>query len=599
MSTRRFQLSVRFRPDAPAAAETGNDLFNDGRLNIRAENLHPEARLYRRRGKVLVIWGNPIAEGRIDDAAILRSFDSVQDQFGFALGLNGSFLIQIYDPETATLSVINDRFGSLAFYFRQDGDTLQLSTSFKAVLDPLLRNGKARIDPAAVFEFLHFRRLFGTHTYDSNTQYLDSASILTFTRGMSAPRVQKYWMPSFAPSALDRKTLAGDLADALRDAMAMHMSDGRRYGLMLSGGLDSRALLAAAPVMPTCFTTCLTRNNEFEVAAELAAAAGAEHVFVQRPHDMLNDLVEDSVWLSGMQIYPEFQFAPYSSAVLPKADSIFLGLALDVFFAGLYQPKKPLRIAGRETLMYQLQPIGHDPAGQFTRGVSYRLKTSDPWSVIRKNARPDLEARMHDSVNSIMARARAAGADAYGQWEYMHLHNFSRHYSFPMAASIRGWADCRIPALENRLFDMAFAVSPQDKANWAILMQAIDLCNPAMMSIRNANTNITARRSLGMQTAIHWARAAANRALGPRFRAMPPWWERSWPPARASLEHNPHIRDLVAALPESPALEMLDIFDSGKIRDSIADHAAGRHDHSVLLNLLVTIDRCLTPEADA
>lgn len=594
---RRFQLSVRFRPDAPAAAETGSELFNDRRLSIRAENLHPEARLYRRRDKVLVIWGNPIAEHRVDDAAVLRKFDSAPDLSSFALELNGSFLIQVYDPGAATLSVINDRFGSLAIYFRQDGDTLQLSTSFKALLDPLLRNGTARIDPAVVFEFLHFRRLFGTHTYESSTQYLDSAAILTFTRGMSAPRVEKYWVPSFVPSILDQKRLAGELAGALRDAMAMHMSDGRRYGLMLSGGLDSRALLAAAPVTPTCFTTCLTRNNEFEVAGELAAAAGAEHVFVQRPQDMLNDLVEDSVWLSGMQIYPEFQFAPYSSAVLPKADSIFLGLALDVFFAGLYQPKKPLRIAGRDTLMYQLQPIGTDPAKQFMHSVSYRLKTSNPWSVIREDARPGLEACLHASVDTIMTRARTLGADAYAQWEYMHLHNFSRHYSFPMAASIRGWADCRIPALENRLFDMAFAISPHDKANWATFMQAIDLCNPALMSIRNANTNITARHSLGMQTVIHWARAAANRLLGPRFRAMPPWWERSWPPARASLEHNPHVRDLVAALPASPALQALGIFDTERIAEAIAGHQQGRHDHSVLLNLLVTIDRCLTPEA--
>lgn len=597
MFTRRFQLSARFTPDAPVTEGAGADLFNDGRLSVRGVNLHPPARLYRSGGRTLVIWGNPIAEGRISDAAVLRSFATESSLAEFAHGLNGSFLILVYDPQTATLCVLNDRFASLALYYRRDGNTLQMSTSFKALLDPLLRNGKARIDPAVVFEFLHFRRLFGTHTYETGTQYLDSASILTFAPGMTTPRVEKYWMPSFAVSPRSAIESASLLADALRDAMAMHMSDGQRYGLMLSGGLDSRALLAAAPSPPTCFTTCLSRNNEFDVAGELAAAAGAEHVFVQRPQDMLNDLVEDSVWLAGMQIYPEFQFAPYRDAVLPKADIIFLGLALDVFFAGLYQPKKPLRLCGRDTLMYQLQPINGDLATQFMRGVSYRLKTSDPWSVIHQKARPYLEDRLHESVEGVMARARNAGADAYGQWEYMHLHNFSRHYSFPMAASIRGWADCRIPALENRLFDLSFALAPQDKANWAVLMQAIDACNPAMMTIRNANTNLTARYGLGLQTAIHWMRAAANRAFGPHFRSMPPWWERSWPPARASLEHNSHVRDLVAALPDSPALSALEIFDSGRISDFIAAHQANQHDHSVLLNLLVTIDRCLTPEA--
>jgi asparagine synthase (glutamine-hydrolysing) len=597
LSARRFQLSVRFAPDAPAAETSGEVFFGDGRLAIRAENLHPAARLYRNDGKILVIWGNPIADGKVSDDAVLRSFQSCSFLADFARTLNGSFLILVYNPDEGTLSVINDRFASLAVYYRQDDNRLQMSTAFKALLDPLLRDGTASIDPAAVFEFLHFRRLFGTHTYERSIRYLDSASILTLSRGMAVPTIEKYWMPSFAVSPRSATESATELADALRDAMAMHMSDGRRYGLMLSGGLDSRALLAAAPAAPTCFTTCLTRNNEFAVAGELAAAVGAEHIFVERPKDMLNDLVEDSVWLGGMQIYPEFQFAPYRDAVLPKSDSIFLGLALDVFFAGLYQPKKPLRIAGRDTLMYRLQPIEADPAAQFMRGVSYRLKTSDPWSVIRDGARPELERRLHESVSGVMARARDAGADGYGQWEYMHLHNFSRHYSFPMAASVRSWADCRIPALENRLFDLAFGLSPQHKANWSVLMQAIDLCNPAMMTIRNANTNISARHGLGLQTAIHWTRAAANRVLGPRFRAMPPWWERSWPPARASLEHNPHVRDLVAALPTSPALQELGIFDTERIAETIAAHQQGQHDHSVLLNLLVTIDRCLTPEA--
>jgi asparagine synthetase B (glutamine-hydrolysing) len=601
LSVRRFQLSVRFAPDTPVAAEPDriNRLFDDGRLSVGAENLHPAARLYRSGNEAIVIWGSPIADGRIDDQAVLRQYENAASSTAFARKLNGSFLILVYDQEYGTLSIINDRFASLAFYYRQDGRQLLLSTSFKSLLDVRLRNGTAQIDPAAIFEFLYFRRLFGTHTYDTAIQYLDSASVLTYARGDTSPRVEKYWMPSFAISPCSAMESAEKLADALRGAMAMHMSDGRHYGLMLSGGLDSRALLAAAPAAPVCFTTCLSRNNEFAVAGELAAVAGAEHVFVERPKDMLNDLVEDSVWLAGMQIYPEFQFAPYRAAVLPKADSIFLGLALDVFFAGLYQPKKPLRLAGRDTLMYRLQPLDANPAAQFIHGVSYRLKTSNPWSVIRHDARPGLEARLRDSVETIMAHARAAGADAYGQWEYMHLHNFSRHYSFPMAASIRGWADCRIPALENRLFDLAFALAPQHKANWSVLMQAIDLCNPDMMSIRNANTNITARHSLGLQTAIHWARAGANRLLGPRFHSMPPWWERSWPPARASLEHNPHIRDLVNALPTSPALAALGIFDSDSIRNTIAAHQAGTHDHSVLLNLLVTIDRCLTPEAAA
>ncbi|MBC7905494.1 MAG: hypothetical protein H7Y60_01945 [Rhodospirillaceae bacterium] len=597
MSTRLFHLSARFCPEGRLEDQGGAGLIFDRHLAVEAANLHPPARHYQAGGCDLVVWGNPIVDGQIDDRAVLRLFEGAADTAAFARALDGSFLILLRDPARRTFSVISDRFGSLAVYWRMDQGVLSLSTSFKSILDGLMREQRARLKPEAIFEFLHFRRLFGTHTFEADTVYLDSASVLSYGPGQSEPSVTKYWQPSFAPTPLKGKALAAELADGLHAAMDSHMSDDRRFGLMLSGGLDARALLAAAPRPPVCFTTCLTRNNEFEVAAELARGAGAEHIFVERPKDMLNDVVDDCVWLAGMQIYPEFQFAPYGPAVLPKADSIFLGLALDVFFAGLYLPKRPRRVLGRETLMYALKPLGDDLPGAFMNGVSYRLKTSSPWSIVKDGARAGLEESLRASVGGVMAHGKDLGADSYGQWEYMHLHNFSRHYSFPMAASIRGYADCRIPALTNRLFDLAFAMQPEDKANWAVYQQAIDLCDPAMMSVRNANTNIRASRSLAAQTAIHFARAAAKRVIGNRFRSLPPWWERSWPPASHSIEHNPRIREMVSALTDSPRLDSLGFLDPAKIRSAVAEHQAGTRDHSVMLNMLVTVDRCLTPRA--
>lgn len=591
-----FHLSARFSCDEQAAGSPDDSILTDGHLRIEARNLHPAVQCITRGGKTLVIWGNPIVDGKISTSQVADLLDEHRELKNFGRALNGSFLIFIYDPARKTLSVVNDRFASLALYYcHEPQGEVRLSTSFKFLLDQLLHAGMANVASEAAFEFLFFRRLFGEHTYERSIRYLDSASILTIAVQDREVRVEKYWQPSFEISSRSSRQLAEDLAEALEASMAAHMSDERRFGLMLSGGLDSRALLAAAPRPPACFTSGRSRNNEFEVAAELAAACGAEHIFLQRPDDMLNGIVDDAVWLAGMQTYPEFQFSTFRNTVTPKADSIFLGLALDVFFAGLYLPKKPLRIAGRDTLMYQLQPLGDDITTAFMSGVSYRLKTSDPWDVVKSGHRSRLTDALRSSVGAILDRAKALGADRYGQWEYMHLHNFSRHYSFPMAASIRGWADCRIPALENRLFDLAFAISAKDKANWSVLTRAISMCNPAMMRIRNANTNISAQRSLAAQTALHWTRAAMNRVLGAGFRTLPPWWERSWPPARHAFGHNPNIRELAAGLPDSPALHQFDFLNFDRLREMVGEQLAGSHDHSILLNLLITLDRCLTP----
>jgi asparagine synthase (glutamine-hydrolysing) len=593
---KRFELSCRFSGVGDIEAkQTGGNGFADSHLLLEGENLHPPLRLLDEGGRVLGIWGSPIIDGKINDGRVLRALDEARDMGEFARLLDGSFLLFVYDRAQQSLTIINDRFASLAFFYQISGAGLQGSTSCKRLYDTALAAGNAQPDAEAVFQFLTMRRLFGDRTFMRGLRFLDAASILSISKTTPEGHIETYWRPDFTKLEQPVRQLADTLAEALQESMAAHESDGLRYGLMLSGGLDSRALLAASPSPPLCFTTGLSHNNEAEVAAEVAARAGAEHLFIPRPECFLNELADDSVFLAGMQIYPEAQFANYDEQVAPRADAVFLGLGLDIFFAGLYLPKSPVSLLGRKTLFHRLTPPPDDVTEAFINGVSYRLKTSDPYSVVKQTELARLRNSLRDRIGEITEQARGLGGDPTDRWEYLHLHNLSRHYSFPMAASIRSYADCRIPALTNRLFDLTFAVPAAAKTNGAVLRQAITRLNPALMEIRNANTNVTAKHSLPAQTAIHWARAAANRLAGAGFRTSPPWWERSWPQARQSIDANPNIAEMARQLPKSERLEALGIFEMTKIATTVAEHFDGQHDHAVLLNALITIDRFFAP----
>ena len=564
----RFSLSIRFDP-------------RDGALEVSEENLHPPLRRHRSGDKHVLVWGSPIADGRRSDAKVLAALSD-----GLVRDLNGSFLIFVHDPAERSLSIANDRFASLAFFWRMVDGSLWGSLSFKQLFDDLKTAGCVDLDPATVFEFLHMRRLFGCHTYERQTRYLDSASILTIGPSNAEPKVEKYWNPEFERESKD---LAPELADALRSAVDMHASDGVSTGLMLSGGLDSRALLAASSQPPNCYTTCLAPNNESEVAAEAARAVGATHTFIERPVPLYNDVLQDAVFLTGgMQVYNECQFLTYGPAI--DTDVVFLGLGLDVFFGGLYLPRAPVQWLSRYALHYHLKPLGADLAGAFMTGVSYRLKTSDPWLIVKSDHRDSLQESLRESIESVIAQGRNLGADGYDLWEFLHLHNFSQHYSFPMAASVRTFADCRCPALENRLFDLAVRLDAADKVNGEIYRRALNILNPDVMAIRNANTNLPARHSLRMQSLIK----ACRFVLRSRYRPSPPHWERSWPRPADAIAHNPNIKAAVDALPRSERLAGLEFLDLDKVADVVAAHHRGEHDHAVLLNLLVTIDTVLS-----
>ena len=501
----------------------------------------------------------------------------------------------LYAPTTGELVIANDRFASLALYHGKAGGRFLAASTSSVICEARAEAGESACDPTAVFEFLALRRLLGEKTFDPGVRYLRSAALLRLRPGAAEPEIETYWQPDYAVSPPRGAALVDSLAERLRRAVAMHCSDERSFGLLLSGGLDSRALLAAADRPLPCVTTALTRNNETAVAAEVAEAAGSAHHFLERPADLYDGRLEQAVFLTGgMQVYCECQFLGYGRRLAPLADCWLIGLGLDIFFGGLYLPKEPVRLLGRPALHHRLLPLGKDLAGDYISGVKYRLRTSDPLTIIKVERRKELSGSLRASVEAILERGRALGATGLDLWEYMHLHNLSRHYSFPMMASIRGYAECRAPALENDLFDLAIAMTAEQKLDGTPYQQAIVKLGPDLMRVRNANTNLPAGLSLRRQTAAKAFAMLRNRLFGTPYPQSPGWQERSWPSPKASLEAHPGLMASVRALPRSEQLAALDLFDMAALGQVLEEHESGRHDHAVLLNLLLTIDRALT-----
>ena len=128
-----------------------------------------------------------------------------------------------------------------------------------------------------------------------------------------------------------------------------------------------------------------------------------------------------------------------------------------------------------------------------------------------------------------MRQGRERGARDYDLWEYMHVHNLSRHYSFPMIQSVRTWAECRAPALSNKLFDISLRLAAAEKVNSGAYLRALRQMSPALMAIRNANTNISAGMPYWQQSFIRAGRFFSNRLFGSKFLLGPTKDQRSWP----------------------------------------------------------------------
>lgn len=559
-----------------------------GTLSIQADGLYPPLRRYKAGHRECLLLGHPIAQGQRDDAAVMRLFEASADLDIFTRALDGNFLIIVYNPGEKSLHVISDRFAAFAFYWSDSGNG-RLAGSLSLV--ELIRHlGGVKLNENALAQFMHFRRVFGEVTSDSRCHFLTSAGILT--NDASGVKVRKYWQPDYSAPRLNRRQASDAIAAGLARTMRMHMEGDavRRYALFLSGGLDSRALLAGAEEPPFCVTTCAAFNNEAEVAQETAKAANVGFEFVPRPKTPYDGHLTEAVYYGGGQhIVTEAHFLGYRDHIKHSADCFFLGLGLDVFFGGLYLPKKPARWLGRDALHYKLQSLPADIAGAFFSGVKYRLATSDPWQVIAGSVRRRLQDGVRQSLDDVVARGRASGAEGHDLWEYLHLHNFGRHYSFLMIQSVRHWAECRAPGLCNDLLDIAIRLPAKEKVNSQAYLAALKKLSPELMKIRSANTNIRAGMPFRRQSAMRAARKSAN-VLGAGFRVSPPSQERSWPHPAETLRASPELAAAIRALPASDYLAGAGMFDMDAIGKHVSDHNAGLRDHSVLLLVLATMN---------
>jgi asparagine synthetase B (glutamine-hydrolysing) len=571
-----------------SSLSVGYDPLSD-LMDITTQALRPSLRRHESNGAKIHIVGYPACDSRSEDKIIIQKLLGAKSIEAFARELDGNFLILIQKDKS--LDIITDRFSSRAFYFSSENGRLIGSTSLVGLVRQL---GQFVPDQSAFVEFLHFRRVFGDKTYDARCQFLNSASILTCDR--NGCRVRKYWQPDYAKRRLGLNDGADRIADGLQKTMRVNCGDAdanRRYALFMSGGLDSRALLLAANEKPLCVTTCVRYNNEAEVAQDVAKMMHAPFLFVPQPSTGYDEHVEESVFYGGGQhVLTEAHFIDYGPKVGSEAECFILGLGLDVFLGGLYLPKRPVNWLGREALHFVLNPIKDDLTDTFVRGVKYRLKSSNPWHVIKSVTRDRLRCSVHQSIADVVGQGKALGAGGYDLWEYLHLHNFSRHYSFLMADSIRHWGECKIPALCNDLLDVAISLPAQLKVNSQAYLAALNKLSPDAMKIRNANTNVAAGLPFRQQSMIRAGRIVLKK-FGARVRVSPAASERSWPAPRDILHASPVLMAAAKALPDSEFLDVLDMLDRDAVRNKVDDHFEGRTDESILLLMLITLNEFL------
>lgn len=195
--------------------------------------------------------------------------------------LRGMYALAIDDAARGTVSLTRDPFGIKPLYRAGTAQGVAFASEPQALVAAGLAT--ATIDPAKLVELLQLQFTTGTATAFSDIERLAPGEVLTLRAGAVESRVVHQPVePGDVPRGEDAAIAALDTV--LAESVELHQRSDVPYGMFLSGGIDSAAILALmarlneTPVL--AFTAGFDRTSVADERADAAATAravGARH----------------------------------------------------------------------------------------------------------------------------------------------------------------------------------------------------------------------------------------------------------------------------------------------------------------------------------
>jgi len=220
--------------------------------------------------------GTPFRTGSDCEAALWRY---VAEGVRFADGLRGMYAIAIHDPGQNRLILARDPFGiKPLYYITSDGGFAFASEPQALVAAGLTQAG---VLPRARNELLQLKFTTGAETIFPAIRRVLPGETLIVERGVIVARHHRAALPEGMPRPIITAAALPRLEQVLLDSVAVHLRADVPFGLFLSGGIDSAAVLALMTRATGQRIHALTCGwdgagvDETAEAARLAAIQGA------------------------------------------------------------------------------------------------------------------------------------------------------------------------------------------------------------------------------------------------------------------------------------------------------------------------------------
>jgi asparagine synthase (glutamine-hydrolysing) len=156
--------------------------------------------------------------------------------------LRGMFAFAVWDDRQKVLLLARDRVGIKPLYYRLTDKSIIFGSEIKTILaDPEVR---LEVIPGMIDRFLTFYYTPGEETLFKDIRKLAPGSHMV-VRGGNA-KITQYWDLRFSTAPRSIEDAERELLELLEESVRLHMISDVPLGFLLSGGVDSTAMLGLA-----------------------------------------------------------------------------------------------------------------------------------------------------------------------------------------------------------------------------------------------------------------------------------------------------------------------------------------------------------------
>ena len=208
---------------------------------------------------------------RLLDAIVAEGADAIRD-------LDGEYHIAFWNAPAKTLLLLNDRFAALPLYVAGGRRGVAFAGGVRGVL--MAPGVDPEPDADAIREAVSFGGYrLGGRTNVRRVEMVPPAAAVTISGEGVVTKRYWAWSELHDGDATDARALMDEMRSAWHTAVARRLDGAARPGLTLSGGLDSRAILAEAARQQTRLTALtygVPHSDDVTIARRAARATGAE-----------------------------------------------------------------------------------------------------------------------------------------------------------------------------------------------------------------------------------------------------------------------------------------------------------------------------------